>query len=293
MPRSPYDLPAMTMLRAFEAAARHEAFKEAAAELNVTPGAISHQVKALERDLGLRLFRRGHRRVDLTEEGRQLYDVLRRGLRDWSQAIDRLRRQADRAGADITATTAVSHLWLTPRLVAFWKEHGDMEVHQSVSDAPPRRPLMTELAIEYRTTPPEDALCLRLFGDVLVPAVAPGYAAPESLVELAGLPLIHMDASDENWTTWARWFRDQGHEGPINLARRVNNYTIATQLAAESAGVVLGWQRLISPLIRSGRLVTLDRFARPAPGAFYLVGAEADLSPPARRLFDWMADQMS
>lgn len=292
MPRSPYDLPPLSMLRAFEAAARVEAFNEAAAELNVTPGAISHQVKALEKELGIRLFNRGHRRVDLTEEGRALFAALQQGFAGIDRAVDALRRQGAGRRVEITATTAVSQLWLTPRLISFWAAHDEVQVSQTLSDRPQRRPLTGDLAIEYRVDRPPEPLHRQLFTDTLAPVAAPGFAAPATLGDLARLPLIHLDAPDENWTTWARWFRAQGFDGPLNLSRRVNNYTIATQLAAEGAGVALGWQRLISPLLRDGKLVVLPGFSIPAPGSFYLVATREDLSGDARLLFDWIGNSV-
>ncbi|MEM6619614.1 MAG: LysR substrate-binding domain-containing protein [Pseudomonadota bacterium] len=293
MPSSPYDLPPPTMLRAFEAAARREAFNEAAGELNVTPGAISHQVKALERELGVRLFDRGHRRVHLTQDGRELYDVLRRGFVECAQTVARLRTGAETWRLDIAATTAFSQLWLTPRLIAFWKENDHVLVNQHLTDRPMGRPLPADLAVEYRLEPPSDPVWTRLFGDTLVPVAAPGHPPVAGPELLARQPLIHLDAREENWTTWGSWFALMGYRGPVGMARRVNNYSIAAQLAAEGAGFALGWKRLLTPMIAAGTLHPLDHMAIEAPGAFYLICRTDDPDPAVRLMFDWMADHVS
>ena len=97
MSKRPYDLPPMSALVAFETAARHVGFKAAARELNVTPAAISHQVKALETELGTPLFHRHHRGVELTETGAYLLVALQRGFETMAEAVDQLRHRSNRA----------------------------------------------------------------------------------------------------------------------------------------------------------------------------------------------------
>ncbi len=287
----PYDLPAMTTLRTFEAAARRGAFNEAASEMNVTPGAVSHQVKALEKELGVALFVRGHRSVDLTEEGEQLYRVLRQGFQDMGRVVQQLRRRGEEQRVVIAATTAVSSLWLTPRIVTFWREHGDIAINQQLTDRRIKRPLTTDLAIEYCVEPPAEPTSVRLFGDTLVPVCSTAMARKIescSLADLAEAPLIHMDAPERNWTTWQKWFERMGYSGEIPRGQQVNNYSIALQIAREGAGVVLGWKTLIAPLFEQGAIVCPTGFQCAAPGAFYLVASEQTSNPASRVFFDWM-----
>src|SRR5699024_8208501 len=113
---------------------RHLSFKDAAQELSVTPGAVSHQIRALEGDLGTALFRRGHRSVELTDEGEALFEVLSMAF---SKISGRLRAiRARRAGAAVTvgSTSAVAALWLSPSLIRFWRAFPDMNVTQLVQD---------------------------------------------------------------------------------------------------------------------------------------------------------------
>lgn len=279
------------MLRAFEAASRRGAFNEAASELNVTPGAVSHQVKALEKWLGMALFTRGHRAVTLTDDGERLFSVLRDSFRDIAAITASLRSQAGTPRVEIAATTAVSSLWLTPRIISFWKDHESIQINQQISDRLLQRPIHADLAIEYRLDDPKEPEFIRLFGDELVPICAPAMAERlqgASLEDLAKESLINMDARNENWTTWAVWFDKMKYHGPIALARRVNNYSIAIQLAQEGAGLALGWRKLTAPLLEQGRLVPLNAHVCPAPGAFYLIAPNADKSGATRIFYDWM-----
>lgn len=273
MSRRFYNLPPLTALAAFEAAARHLSFKRAAEELNVTPGAISHQIRGLEREIGTRLFNRVHRGVELTEDAEHLFRTLRGAFLDISNRTDALRNRTRRPGVTVGATTAMSALWLTPALSQFWREHPDVRVNQVVSDTLEFGAAKPELIINYGAIRDGTYDSTPLFRDTLVPVCAPSLAelhAPKSVVDLAGMPLIHLDAPDRRWTTWAAWFEEQGYAGPLRRGIVVNNYMIALQAAEDEAGMVLGWKRLVTPYLASGRLVAFDDFAIPAPTSFFL-----------------------
>lgn len=288
-----YNLPSLTTLAAFEAAARLGSFKDAARELNVTPGAVSHQIKSLEQELAVKLFQRGHRSVELTSEGQILFEAMTQGFNSMSQGVRALRRKSNPDTVTIGATTSVSSLWLTPRLGGFWREHSSVAVSQLVEDRKFLRPLRPDLIIEYATEPPKDRSEL-LFEDVLVPLCAPSYPRSGALdvEQVAQERLIHLDAPDRNWTTWRSWFSALGYDGPIRTGQEVNNYSIALQLAQEGNGVVLGWNRLVAPLIERGLLQPYCEICSPAPGAFYLVQGQGELSSPARLFRDWLLETM-
>src|SRR4030095_17020181 len=109
-----HNLPPLIELRAFEAVARHLSFRRAASELGVTPPAISHQIRMLERFCGVALFRRRPRPVALTEAGAQLYPVIRAGLTDFASAIASVRKAASGGALIVTATTGFPRRWLFP-----------------------------------------------------------------------------------------------------------------------------------------------------------------------------------
>lgn len=287
-----YGMPPLTTLIAFEAAARHRSFKNAAQDLNVTPGAVSHQIKALETTLGVRLFERRHRGVELTGHGEMLFRELERSFSRTAAVLERIRRDDPGHAVIVSATSAVSALWLTPRLSRFWRQNGQIAINQHVSDFPDAGGHSADLQIRYGDFDSAGKCQNPLFLDHLVPLCTPQFAANNQnpdLSALAAMPLIHLDAPDSNWTTWRTWFEAQGYDGPIAHGTRVNNYSIALQCAQDEVGVVLGWRDLAAPLIHQCVLVTLGDQLIAAPAPFVLVSQpEASLSESAIILRDWL-----
>ncbi|MBO9449292.1 LysR family transcriptional regulator [Tropicibacter sp. R16_0] len=289
MPKRPYDLPPLSALSSFEAAARHESFKSAAQELNVTPAAISHQVKALEAELGQQLFHRHQRGVELSETGQMLQLTLQRGFEQISTMVTQLRQDSQTRAVTIGATTAVSSLWLTPRLARFWKRHGNIAVTQNVSDTDHAQ-TGCNLSIHYGDMTRDNGDCRPLFRDRIAALASPAFAAEhavDALADLAHLPLIHLNASDERWTDWRTWCAALDYDGPIGEGLRVNNYTIALQAAQDDMGVVLGWNALTAPLVQSGALVPLLPQDIAAPLDFY-IKTHASANERAILLRDWL-----
>lgn len=285
----PYDLPSMTALVCFEAAARHQSFKQAASELNVTPAAVSHQIKALETELARPLFRRHHRGVELTEVGAFLFVALRRGFENLSEAVADIRGRAEHEDVVVQATTAVSSFWLTPQISAFWKSYPGVVVSQIVSDVDSTR-AGVDLSIHYGPVPDDGADYLLLFRDRIMALGSPAYAAQhrlDSLADLRAAPLIHLTMEDASWTGWGDWFAALGQGAPTGRRVTVNNYMIALQMAQDDVGAVLGWDGLVGPLLASGRLVDLvpERVSSPHP--FYLK-IHPRASKEARVFCDWL-----
>lgn len=287
--KRPYDLPPMNALVAFEAAARHVSFKAAAQELNVTPAAISHQVKALENELRGTLFNRHHRGVELTETGAYLLVALQRGFEAMGDAVDQLRRRSHRASVTIRVTTAVSSLWLTPKLAEFWRYHADISVAQLVSDTD-EGPVDCDLSIHYGKLPKDDSRCSILFHDRIMALGSPRFADRHQIVgvgDLAKLPLIHCNSDMAGWTDWREWLGVLGYQGPINQSHRVNNYVIALQAARDDMGAVLGWVGLTHSYLETGQLVPLLPARMETVEDFY-VKIQPRASERAHLVHDWL-----
>ncbi|WP_238112090.1 LysR substrate-binding domain-containing protein [Yoonia sp. I 8.24] len=290
MSQRPYNLPSMTALVSFEAAARHVSFKNAAVELNVTAAAISHQVKSLEADLQRPLFDRHHRGVELTETGAYLMVAIQRGFEGIDDAIGQLRARAPKAAVTIRATTAVSSLWLTPRLAQFWRAHGNISVAQIVSDTDQTQS-DCDLSIHYGDITQETGICRALFHDQIMAFGSPSFAAKhrvETVADMAKIPLIHLDAPDTRWTNWQEWCGALGYHGPLQNTHQVNNYVIALQAAQDDMGAVLGWDGLSDALVTSGKLVKLLPSGVASPKGFY-VKLHPRASGKARLVYDWLA----
>jgi DNA-binding transcriptional LysR family regulator len=149
-------LPQLNALRVFEAAARLESFKSAAAELHVTPTAVSHQIRALENRLGVRLFERGPRSVRLTAPGARLSRAVNAAFHEISSAISELSQ--DDSSLTITTTPSFAALWLVPRLADFEQTRPDVEIRLQTGDAvvPLAQQEQVDVAIRYGPTHPDE-----------------------------------------------------------------------------------------------------------------------------------------
>lgn len=288
-----YGLPSLSALASFEAAARHVGFKAAATELNVTPAAVSHQIKALEQELGQTLFHRHQRGVELTETGTTLFLAVQRGLGQMSDAVQHIRESAALQGVTIRATTAVSSLWLTPLLAKFWRTHGHVVVTQQVTDAAHSAD-DCDLIVRYADMSRDSGACQSLFKDHIIALASPGFATQHNISEirdLANAPLIQLHAEDQTWTTWPQWAQAFGYNGALGDGLHVNNYTIALQAAQDDMGVVLGWERLTRPLIERGALVQVLPHRLETPQDFY-VKLRRNAPANAKVLRDWLLQRV-
>ena len=284
-----YGLPSLKMIGTFEAAGRLKSFKDAADELHVTPGAVSHQIRSLEQELDMKLFLREARAVNLTPEGKDLFEVVSSSLNEIGQTVKKLRELNETQHISIGSTTAVLSMWLSQKIAQFWREYGHIQINQEVRDRPFRRPLSLDMIVEYSTNPPEETSNI-LFEDTLLPLCSPEFEGKNisKLEQLSKSYLIHLDAKDTNWTSWANWFETLDYNGEISVRHRVNNYAIALQLAQDGMGVVLGWRHLVKPLIESGSLIPITKYEIAAPGKFYLVQSKGNQKKYSKIFSEWL-----
>jgi LysR family glycine cleavage system transcriptional activator len=288
-----YSLPSLNALAAFEAAARHLSLTKAAEELNVTPGAISRQVRTLEEELGSPLFLRRHRAVELTREGETMAGSLRDGFERISSTFRQIRSHGGQTNVAIGSTMAMAHLWLMPRMGAFWNQHPDIVVDHVISDHPRGldRPDI-DLRIRYGDGEWPDEVSAKLYEDRIYPVASPAFAKAypvKSVAELAQLQLLSVEGIDWTWTTWAEFLREAGHSDRRINVRRFNSYVIAMQAARSGQGVALGWASLVAPLIEAGNLVQVTDAEIAAPHSYFVTwSARRPLSPQAAVLRDWL-----
>ena len=293
MVRRYYSLPSLNALVAFEAAARHLSLTKAAEELNVTPGAISKQVRMLEDELGNPLFLRRHRALELTREGETMAAALREGFERISSTFRQVKTLGGQSSVTIGSTMAMAHLWLMPRMGAFWANHQDIVVDHVISDHPRGldRPDV-DLRIRYGDGEWPDELSAKLYDDQIFPVASPDFAKEhpvKSLDELAQLQLLSVEGIDWTWTTWAGFLRETAIPDRRLNVRRFNNYVIALQAARSSQGVALGWASLVRPLIKTGDLVQLTDAEIAAPQSYFVTwSARRPLSRQAGVLRDWL-----
>lgn len=245
------DLPPLSALRAFEAAARHLSFKKAAEELAVTPTAISHQVRQLEEWLGQQLFERHVRRVALTREGRELFPSLREGFDLMIRGIDALRTPPSQEVLTLSSTVAFTSKWLVPRVPAFRAACPglDLRLHAS-DDAVDLRAGGVDLAIRYGRGVHAGLRSELLLQDRFAPVCSPRTGGNG--------PLIHFEwrRVEEATPTWSRWFASAGkkYQAPSGELR-FSDESHAIQAAIAGQGIALVSLVLVAEELASGALV--------------------------------------
>ena len=276
-------LPPLTELRAFEAAARRLSFKGAAAEIGVTPTAISHQIKLLERYCGQPLFRRRPRPLTLTPAGQQLFPVVRDGFETFADALARLRGGTTSGKLRITATNAFAARWLVPRLPDWRSSHPRLKLDILGTDAVLDLDSgEADIAIRYARTPPAGLPCVELvrdsFGVVASPKLVGNLARPLLPAELAGFPLIDIEwpATDSGAPNWRQWQKvaSRNHKSAPDLSAlpalsfREELHGIEAAIAGQ--GLVICSDVLVGSELASGALVHVSRVRLPGYG-FYIV----------------------
>jgi len=293
MVRRYYNLPSLTALAVFEACARHMNFNQAGMELNVTRGAVSRQIKALEEELGVALFDREAKGVHLTAEGEVLYAVLARGFSEASETVQAIRTGSRRSAVTLACTTAFATLWLMPHMGSFWRRHPDINVHHLISDrAQDFRRAEIDLRVRYGFGAWPDEEVELLFTEKIFPVCGPGFAEEHEHIadnDIETLPLLHVEGVDPEWTNWDEFLRRAAiPHGPLH-GRHFNNFSVLLQATQDDQGVALGWERLIRPLLAQGKLVKFGTLEIDAPGSYYLTwNARRTLSDSALILRDWL-----
>lgn len=295
-------LPPLKSFQAFEAAARHLSFKEAARELNVTPAAISQQIRALEDRMGRPLFRRGTRAVSLTEAGAAAAPVLREAFLRMEEAARLMRTLPPGRVLTVSVAPSFCARWLVPRLHRFRAAHPYCDLRLDATDA--QADFVhggIDVAIRYGRGRYPGLSSVLLREDEFLPVCAPTYLAAagpfEEPGDLASCTLIHLDWSMERAASpdWGAWFAAAGAHG-IDATRgpRFSADMMALQAAVDGEGVTLASRLLAEDDLRAGRLVRLfpDRAAAPAVFSLFLV------CPPERRddprvvaLLDWLREE--
>lgn len=257
-------LPPLGALRAFEAAARLGSFKRAAAELAVTPTAISHRIRELEAGLGAPLFVRQTRQVMLTEQGRTLFAPVREALDSMAEAVAAVKRPV-RQVATLSATVAFTARLLVPRAASFRKRHSGWDLRLHASDDPVDLAAgEADAAIRYGQGRYPGLATVPLFGDSFAPVCSPhlGVRTPK---DLAKAPLIHFEwgpaAPIDLLPTWASWMeRARTEHSGLNRAVAEGGITFGDESSALLAvvagqGVALMSRVLVAAELASGALV--------------------------------------
>jgi LysR family glycine cleavage system transcriptional activator len=290
-------LPPLSALRAFEAAARLVSFSRAADELHVTPAAVSHQIHALEQDLGVKLFNRLNRSIELTASARVLLPGLTEAFAGIQSSVRRLRAHNDTGTLTVTASPSFAAKWLVLRLHRFQEQCLDVDVRISATDD-----LVDltkgdfDIAIRYGTGNYPGLEVELLFTNEVFPACSPQLLANGPPLRTPDdLPLhnlIHDQAVERDplVPTWPMWLKAAGVKNvPAATGLSFNNMHLALDAAIAGHGVVLAQSTIAAADLAAGRLVRLFSLALPDQFAYYIVTAPGTLERPKIRAFrDWL-----
>ncbi len=248
-------LPSLNALRAFEASARHQRFTLAGEELNVTAGAVSHQVKALEDELGIVLFERLSNQLRLTPAGQRYLEVVGDAFDRIESGTRGLYAQADRQQLAISTSPNFAAKWLVPRLGEFTAQYPEMALRLDQSERHTnfiREQI--DVAIRYGQGPWPGLSCTRLGDEFLLPVCAPSLMAFRSLKEIATAGLLHMNDRQ----AWADWFAEQGEpDESVAVSGGVvfNQESAAVDAAVAGQGVALARSSLVAHALQQQRLI--------------------------------------
>ena len=283
-------LPPLNPLRAFEATARHGSLTKAAGELNVTHGAISHQIKALEASLSVRLFERAGQRLKLTSHGAELLPAVSNAFEGIAAATARMSRPTSSGALSISCVPALLSFWLIPRLASFTAQFPDISLTLNASNDPGDiHAADVDVCILYGNGSWTDCW-LKLWAHFdLFPVVSPTLINNKpirTIRDLADHVILHADDGRE-WHTWLAAADaldlERGRQYHLNDAR------LAIEAAVHGHGVALGDTMTASSLLAKGQLVTPFNLSMPAVDAFY-VACRNDLKamPIVRVFVDWL-----
>jgi LysR family transcriptional regulator, glycine cleavage system transcriptional activator len=278
-------MPSLSALRAFEAAARHLSLTNAAREMHVTAGALSHQIRGLEDLLGVKLFERRVRAIALTAAGKQLYPGLQTGFAQIREALESFNAAEQPNVLVVSTSPGLTAKWLSPRLYRFGAAHPEIDVRISASLV--NANFATDgidLALRNMAINPEPDRAIeieKLFDISFIPVCSPSlidkYGPIKTARDLARMPLIHDETLKARIAVadWRDWFKAAGVQD-VDLRRglRFNSADHALDAAGEGAGVLLSHDLLAYDDLRTGRLIIPVRLSIATERAFHLVWAK-------------------
>ena len=299
-------LPPLNALKAFEVAGRHMSFSRAAEELHVTPAAISHQIKALETDLGVKLFRRLNRSLQLTEAGQACLPGLRSAFETMASAVGRVRDKEDWNILTISAPPAFGARWLVPRIVDFRTANPQIQVRidPAIRSMDPVRDSV-DVAIEFSqghySGRSVQRPAQRLFGQDVFPVCSPELLDGKNPLttpdDLRGHTLIHFDApmDDPGWPNWETWLRANNVDRlDPNKGPHFTSPNFTTQALLAGHGVALMAELVVESELATGTLVKPFDISYPGDLSYWALATSVDSEDdPVTLFWNWLTREAS
>lgn len=289
-----FRLPSIHALRAFEAAARLGAFNKAAEELGLSATAISHHIRGLETDLGIKLFVRSTRKINLTDDGRLLANVCTESFQSLGEVVETLRNNKGRRSVIIALGPLLASRWLTPRLDRFWEKFPDIDLQM----------LHTSLRVDPKAISADiylawgdgrwSALGASPFLKVsMVPVASPEYfekyGRPQKIHQMFTHHLIHQ-RSKSGWNEWLAHhdLKLPPHAGGIVI----EDANVVVRTAISGKGIALGWLPLVEDEIASGKLVPFFGIQPSKSLGYHLIKAPGrNPKPEIEQVVKWLNEE--
>ena len=284
-------LPPLNALKTFEAAARSESFTRAAEELSVTQAAVSQQIKALERTLGLKLFIRERQRLAMTEAGRDYLVVVRDALDRIAIGTDRLVERQSSGVLTVSASPDFAAKWLVHRLGRFAEAHPDIDLRVSATAHHvdfAREDV--DLAVRHGDGHWAGLDAVRLCTEQLFPVCSPKLVSGRNRInrasDLLKFPLLRLD----DWKTWSRWFDAAGVNAPVTQGPVLNRASMLIDAAIDGQGIALARTALAAWDLINGRLVRPIDISLRMSNTYWIVSPKATSAvPKVARFRDWLS----
>lgn len=287
-------LPPLEPLVAFESAARHLSFTTAARELNLSQAAVSQQIRNLERALGIDLFTRSHRAIQLTPQGAIYRNAISAALKQVASATIEMRSPPVDARLTVAVDQSIASMWLIPRLPDFQQSHPELSVRLIASDI--EQDCLHEevdIAIIHGNGSWANRESALLFPEEVFAVCSPAYlkdnpkaSAVESLPEET---LLSLENSHWDWMDWRSWLSSNGVHLPVqHRGLQINNYPLLIEAAKNGQGIALGWRFLIDEYIQNNSLIMLGDASVKTRYGYYLVWpADSEQLPHVALFREW------
>jgi DNA-binding transcriptional LysR family regulator len=297
MPLQLVRLSSLDSIRGFVAAGRRMSITLAAQDLCLTQSAVSRQIHALEKLLGVKLFERSYRAIAFTPEGERLFRCADNALQQLQDVMGDLRAAHSIRPVTLTASIGVTGLWLLPRLSRFQMLHPGVDIRVSANNRlSDLRNEGIDLAIRYAASSSVPPDAKRLFGESLAPVASPslGIDGLRNEREFAELTLLEFDDPDHPWLQWRDWLNAMGWgEAKPRAFLHFNQYDLVIHAALAGQGVALGRRELIGPLLDDGRLreISVPRDAGQGAHAYWLIQAEEQARQDVCNVAKWIEQE--
>lgn len=288
-------------LRPFEVVARHRNLSRAATALGVSQPALSYRIKQMEDLLGVSLFRRRHRGLELTEAGEVLQTAVHHGLQRLDEAVQSICRRAGAPTVRLATDFAYASFSLMPRVADFRRANPEIDIHiVATQSLAPGIAGEADLAVLFGD---RSEVAAQFGGEVrlLIPERVTAVCAPGFLrrygpfaraEDLLHVPLVHLEGNgSDRWFTWESWLKQAGVTAhPTAPALGFNTYTLVMQAVQAEQGVALGWHGLVDDLLASGALVRACDVTLESGRGYWLLSGGRPLSPEAQVVAAWLSD---